>query len=89
MGRGDYDIEKPPADPTKIYDRPAPRITEVQTLYETTDIEETKRLVKKYNIELVFLGSLEREKYRYAEEKWSTLGRLLYSSGQTKIYRLN
>lgn len=71
------------------YDIPAPRISEVQTLYETNNIETTKELFKKHNISLVFVGDLERKKYtNLNEEKFQSLGKLLYQNGQTKIYQI-
>lgn len=71
------------------YDIPSPRIAEVKTLYETTDIKEAKQLVDKYHIELIFIGSLEKEKYPdIQEEKFKKLGNLLFQSGSTKIYTL-
>lgn len=71
------------------YDIPAPRITEIQTLYETKDIQLTKQLLNKYAISLVFIGNLERSKYTALnEEKFSSLGKEIYSKGQTRIYKL-
>ncbi|MDP2638795.1 MAG: hypothetical protein Q8P06_01345, partial [Candidatus Azambacteria bacterium] len=72
------------------YDIPAPRITDVQTLYETDDLKITKNLIKKYNIEFIFLGDLERQKYtKLNENKFEELGTLIFQNGQTKIYQVN
>ncbi|MBI4079392.1 MAG: hypothetical protein HY429_03795 [Candidatus Levybacteria bacterium] len=71
------------------YDIPSPRIAEVQTLYETTDIKEAKRLIDKYNIELILVGTLERQKYpSLQEEKFSAMGRIISKQGSTTIYKL-
>ena len=71
------------------YDIPSPRIAEVQTLYETESIEDTKKLIDKYKIELVFVGNLEREKYpKLNEQKFRTLGKIIYENGNTMIYEL-
>ncbi len=71
------------------YDIPAPRITEIQTLYETQNMELARQLVKKYNISLIFIGDLERQKYpNLQEEKFQSLGKLLYENGGAKIYKL-
>lgn len=71
------------------YDIPAPRIDDVKTLYESTDTSVTQQLLKQYNITLVVIGPLERQKYPYlSEEKFTTLGKLLYENKQTKIYQI-
>lgn len=71
------------------YDIPAPRITDVATLYQSTDIQTTKTLIKKYNISLVFIGSLERQKYTpLQEEKWQQLGKPIFHQAETTIYQL-
>ena len=71
------------------YDIPAPRIPEVQKMYESEDLEETKNLLKKYEVSLVFFGNLEREKYtNLNEDKFKTLGKVIYENGETRIYSL-
>jgi len=44
------------------YDIPAPRIPEVKTLYETTDLQTAKQLLTKYNVQYVYVGTLEISK---------------------------
>lgn len=72
------------------YDVPAPRIEEIKNLYETSDINLTEDLIKKYNISLVFIGNLEREKYPLInEKKFADLGKVVFQSGLTVIYKIN
>ncbi len=72
------------------YDIPSPRIAEVHTLYETQDLNITKNLINKYKISLVFIGNLEWQKYpNLNEQKFATLGKIIFSLGQTKIYKIN
>ena len=72
------------------YDIPAPRIADVTTLYETPSIEKARSLIKKYNVSLVFVGTLERQKYpNFNEEKFKKLGKLIYQNGDTRIYKIN
>lgn len=72
------------------YDVPAPRIPDIPTLYESTDLEVTKHLIKKYTISLVFIGELEKQKYtKLNEEKFVKLGKIIYQKGETKIYQTN
>ena len=90
LWRGSYGLpDGQNADPLKIYKVPAPRITEVQTLYETTDITEAKLLLNKYHVQYVFIGNLEYEKYPKLEEsKFAQLGKIVFQKGKTKIYKL-
>jgi len=72
------------------YDIPSPRIEEVQKMYESEDLEETKNLLKKYKVSLVFLGDLERQKYPNLNEgKFKTLGKVIYQNGNTIIYKID
>lgn len=72
------------------YDIPSPRIEEVKTLYESDDIEATRDLLEKYDVEYVFLGELEREKYPDLNvEKFEELGEVVFEEGLTKIIQLN
>ncbi|HSW96263.1 MAG TPA: DUF2298 domain-containing protein [Candidatus Saccharimonadales bacterium] len=71
------------------YDVPAPRITDVQTLYVTTDIPTAVSLIRKYNIKYVFLGDMERKKYQTLQmEKFNKLGKIIYRNGSTIIYQI-
>jgi len=70
------------------YDIPAPRIEEVKTLYESSDLSSTKSLLQKYKVKYVFVGTLEREKYSVNEEKFKTLGKIAFENGTTIIYQL-
>lgn len=91
LWRGSYDLPSGEiADAKKIYDVPAPRIPEVQTLYETSDIQEAKRLLGKYHIAYVFIGSMEYEKYpKLNEQKFGQLGKIIFQKGRTKIYKIS
>lgn len=70
------------------YDVASPRIADIQTLYESTDISITENLLRKYRVSYVFLGELERKKYKLDETKWDSLGKVIYQNGTTKIYQL-
>ncbi len=71
------------------YDIPAPRIADVETLYETTDIKTAQQLIDSYNISLVFVGDLERQKYELLyEEKFQQLGYVLFEHDTTRIYSM-
>lgn len=72
------------------YDIPAPRISEVQNLYESPDINIVKTLIKKYKISYVYIGGLEIQKYpNLSEDKFKKLGKVVYQNQNTRIYQIN
>ncbi|MDD4027239.1 MAG: DUF2298 domain-containing protein, partial [Candidatus Shapirobacteria bacterium] len=72
------------------YDKPKQRQDDVQKIYEDTNLEEIKRLIKKYNIKYIFVGSKEYEKYPDLKEKnfKEIDGQIIFQSGKSKIYQL-
>lgn len=72
------------------YDQPGTRASEVEAIYQGEDVNYAKTLVEKYNVKYVLVGLLEREKYQQLEEeRFSGWGKIIFSSGETKIYELN
>ena len=72
------------------YDIPSPRIADVQTMYTSTDVNTVKQLFKKYNVQYIFVGNLERTKYpTMTETVFKQLGKVVYQNGNTRIYTLN
>lgn len=71
------------------YDVPSPRIEEVKKMFEMSDSVTTKKLYKKYEIEYIFVGELERQKYKVNENQIAKLGKIVFQKDQTKIYKLN
>ena len=70
------------------FDEPAERTEEVKLIYESDDISLTKQLLDKYRVEYIFIGTLERRKYRdLNESKFLNRSQIVFSSGKTKIYR--
>lgn len=71
------------------YDEAGKRTAEVEQIYEGENITQIKPLLKQYNVKYIFIGQLEREKYKnLKEEKFKELGNIVFESGKTKIYRL-
>lgn len=67
-----------------------PRKADVDLLYKSIDLEITKDLMEKYQINYVFIGTLEKEKYPdLDEEKFKKLGNQIYTNGSTIIYQIN
>jgi uncharacterized membrane protein len=71
------------------YDKPSARQADVKLIYEGEDEGVAEYLLKKYQVEYVFLGELEKEKYpSLVKDRFEKLGEEVFSSGETKIYRL-
>lgn len=71
------------------YDIVAPRKAEVQKVYESTDINETRQILAKYHVQYIFVGELERRKFTNLQEwKFGQLGRSVFVSGNTMIYQI-
>lgn len=71
------------------YDIVAPRKEEVGRIYESTDVNETKAILSKYQAGYIFVGTLERQKFMsLAEWKFKELGTPVFTSGETVIYKV-
>lgn len=71
------------------YDQPSARQADVQKIFESENLDEARTLLQKYNVEYVFVGDKEREKYpKLNEDTFAKLGQTIFQSGQTKIYKL-
>ncbi len=72
------------------YDAPAARQKDVETIYTSTNLDEVKDLISKYNIQYIFVGAKEYEKYENLDlKRFEKLGgKIVFQSGQTTIYQL-
>jgi uncharacterized membrane protein len=53
-------------------------------------LNEIKNLIKKYHISYTVISTLERQKYsNLNEQTFTILGKLIYQSGNTKLYKIN
>lgn len=69
------------------YDAVSPRREDVRKMYESESIDETNALLDQYDVRYIVVGSLERQKFtNLAEWKFEELGRMVYQSGDTRIY---
>jgi len=71
------------------YDLPAARQTDVQTIYESSEIDQVKTLLDKYNVLYIIVGDKEYEKYPNLNvANFDQLGKVVFESGKTRIYQL-
>jgi len=72
------------------FDEPAKRTTQVENIYQSESLEETKKLLDRYQVKYVVVGKLERQKYSTLnEEKFNQLGKIVFQEDQTKLYQIN
>lgn len=68
---------------------PQQRAKDVNRIYTSNSISETKRLLEQYNVEYVIIGPLEREKYiTINEKKFEDIGNIIHQSDSTKLIQL-
>ncbi len=72
------------------YDAPAARQLDVNTIYSSSDIDDIKNLISKYQIKYIFIGDKEYEEYsELSLEKFTDLdAKIVFQSGKTIIYQL-
>ncbi len=72
------------------YNAPAARQKDVNTIYESTNLSEIKSLLDKYQVQYIFVGAKEYEKYTNLDpKKFDNIGaKIIFQSGQTAIYQL-
>ncbi len=72
------------------YNIVSPRIADVQSIYESNAEEKTKQLLNKYNVSYVYVGGMERQKYtNLNEEKFKKIGKVIFQSAATRLYKVN
>ncbi len=71
------------------FDEPGKRSTEVQTIYESKDLNLTKTLLEKYKVKYIVVGKMEKEKYpNLNQKKFGSLGKKVFENGQTAVFAL-
>jgi uncharacterized membrane protein len=66
------------------------RADDVRKIYSTADIDEAKSLLRKYNVEYVYVGSRERESYgTFGTEKFTTFMETIIQYEDSVLYRVS
>lgn len=66
------------------------RTSHAKSIYESSDLNLTKTLIKNYDISYIYLGELEKQKYkRINPSKFDNLGEVVYSNKKVKVYKIN
>ncbi|KPU46233.1 hypothetical protein OXPF_01520 [Oxobacter pfennigii] len=70
-------------------DIPNERSEDISSIYEGDSHSETKKLLQKYQVKYIILGSLERNKFKnIKEDKIMNMGTVAFNSGLTKIIEI-
>ena len=70
------------------YSFPQSRLDDIKTLYEGS-LSQTIPLIKKYKIDYIYLGDMERTKYPLVNEnKFSNLGKVVFKKGNSYLYKI-
>jgi len=71
------------------YNFPQSRLEDIKILFEGI-ISQQKKLIKKYNIDYIYVGNMERAKYtNLSENNFLQLGSIVYKNRDVKIYKIN
>ncbi len=63
---------------------------DVAKMYQSADPDETRALVKKYDVTYVIVGDMERGIYRSLQEsKFQSLGKVVFAAGTTRLYQMH
>ena len=66
------------------------REQDVAAIYQGTDVNSTRSLLQKYNVDYIYLGPLERTKYGQVPlERFAAFGEVAYQNGEVTIIRVN
>ncbi|HTC22498.1 MAG TPA: DUF2298 domain-containing protein [bacterium] len=68
------------------------RRTDVDTIYTSADTNQTRDLLRKYGVDYVYVGDVERDKYKDHPEnlnKFSQLGPVVQQIGSSVLYKIN
>lgn len=72
------------------YDIPGKRTADVQMIYESEDLAQTKALLREYKVNYLWVSKMEREKYlKINEKKFAKLGKVIYQTGKSQLYKID
>ena len=70
------------------WDIPGQRQEDVRQIYEGGDDGRARELLVQYEVEYVYVGKMEREKYpQLKQERFADWGEIVFENGEARIYR--
>ncbi len=70
------------------YEPQGTRLTDIETLYTTSDWIEASGIIQRYGIRYVVVGSMEKNTYNVREEKFQRFLKLIFQEGETAVYQV-
>jgi uncharacterized membrane protein len=71
-------------------DFPQQRVVDITQIYNSSDPELTKNLLRKYSVDFVIVGAFEKEKFTNINEvKFADIAEGVFKSGNTSVYKIN
>lgn len=73
------------------FDQAGPRERDIQTIYSSRDLNTTRELLGKYDVQYVVVGGIERDRYKLSQalvDKFARLGDLVFDQGSMRIYHV-
>ncbi|MFZ5921331.1 MAG: DUF2298 domain-containing protein [Chloroflexota bacterium] len=70
------------------YEPQGTRLTDIETLYTTSNWLEASGIIQRYGIRYVVVGSLEKNTYHVREEKFQQFLKLIFQEGETAVYQV-
>lgn len=73
------------------YDEAGPRERDIEQIYRSRSVNETRDLLTKYGVDYVVVGGSEQSKYQLNPalvDKFSKIGELVFDQGSMRIYRV-
>lgn len=68
---------------------PQERVGDIDQIYQSENIELTKRLLEKYKVKFIIIGPFERQKFHsIKEEKIRSLGRVVYQTPGITVFEI-
>ena len=72
------------------YDEPGRREPDIERAYQSMDTDEVKTILEQYDVTYVYVGQLERDKYRLSDsmiQKFGAFMDLVYDGQGVRIYQ--
>ncbi len=70
------------------FEKVAERTEEVRVIYENTNSQEAENILEKHQVEYIFWGEKENEKYDVDEKAIRDLGEVVFKSGKTEVIEI-
>ncbi len=74
------------------YEEAGPREHDVTQIYQSLDVKQVRDLLDKYNVDYVFVGNSERDRYNLSTtqvKKFNKLGQIVFQQGSMQVFQVS